>query len=168
MTRPRVPAAAVGYVALVAAANLVIAAYGAAAVPIVSFLAIGGVIVVRDRLHDRWQGRGLTVRMGALVAAGAAVTVAVQVDAAAIAVASAVAFAASETVNAVVYQPMLRRLVPWLRRVNVGNVANATVDSVVFVALAFGLDWAVIGLQVAAKVAGGAMWSLLLARAGRP
>jgi queuosine precursor transporter len=152
------------YVAAAAAANLAIAHFGPRAVPIVSFLLVGFVMTTRDRLHDAWQGRHLSLRLGLLIAAGSAVSYAVNADAATIAIASAVAFAASETINGLVYQPLLARGVPWLKRVNIGNVPNALTDSLLFVTLAFGFAPVIIGAQVAAKVVGGAVWSLALNR----
>lgn len=154
------------YLGAVVAANLIIAHVGPAAVPAVSFALVGFVITARDRNHDRWADdpRKLTLYMGGLILAGGALSAAVNIDALPIAIASAVAFAASEAVNALAYHPMLRRGVPWLARVNLGNVPNAVVDSVLFVTLAFGFAPGIIALQVAAKILGGAMWSLLLAR----
>jgi queuosine precursor transporter len=152
------------YVAAAAAANLAIAHFGPRAVPIVSFLLVGFVMTTRDRLHDAWQGRTLSLRLGLLIAAGSAVSYAVNADAARIAIASAVAFAASETINGLVYQPLLARGVPWLKRVNIGNVPNALTDSLLFVTLAFGFAPVIISAQVAAKVVGGAVWSLALNR----
>lgn len=150
------------YVFAAAAANLIILFYGPSAVPAVSFVFVGFVIVVRDRLHDYWNGNKLALRMMSLVAAGSLATVLVQIEALTIALASAIAFFLSETLNAVVYSPMLKRKVSWMKRVNVGNVANASVDSFVFVYLAFGLLWEIILVQIIAKVLGGFMWSALL------
>jgi len=54
-------------------------------------------------------------------------------------------------------------------RVNGSNVVSAAVDSVVFPTLAFGsfLPWVILG-QFLAKVAGGAVWSLILPAFRRP
>jgi queuosine precursor transporter len=152
------------YLAAVVAANLTIAAFGAVAVVPVSFLFVGFVMTTRDHLHDSWLGDGLPWKMSLLVVAGGALSFALNADALTIAVASSVAFAASETANALVYQPLLRRGVPWLQRVNIGNLPNATIDSLLFVTLAFGFAPAIIAAQIAAKVVGGFVWSLLLQR----
>jgi queuosine precursor transporter len=154
----------VGYVAAAAGANLLAAEFGAAIVPFTAFVLIGFVMTTRDALHDAWQGRQLTLRLGLLIALGSLVSYLINADAARIAIASATAFAASETVNAIVYQPMLRRGVPWMVRVNTGNVPNAVTDSVLFVSLAFGFLWWVIAAQVLAKVAGGFVWSVVIGR----
>jgi queuosine precursor transporter len=147
-----------------AIANLITAYFGPPAVPFVAFVLVGFVMTTRDRLHDAWQGKNLGVRLGLLIAAGSALSYLINADAANIAIASAVAYAASETVNTLVYKPMLARGVPWLKRVNAGNLPNAITDSVLFVTLAFGFAPVVIAWQVAAKVVGGAVWSLVLAR----
>ena len=155
---------AIGYVTAAASANLLATHFGPAVVPFTSFALIGFVMVTRDALHDAWQGRNLTLRLGLLIALGSLLSYLINADAARIALASAVAFGASETVNGVVYQPMLTRGVPWLARVNAGNLPNAITDSVLFVGLAFGLLWWVIAAQVLAKVAGGFVWSLVIGR----
>ena len=154
---------AVLYVVAAAVANLITAHFGPPAVPFVAFFLVGFVMTTRDRLHDAWQGKNLGVRLGLLIAAGSALSYLINVDAANIAIASAVAYAASETVNTLVYKPMLARGVPWMTRVNVGNFPNAVTDSVLFVTLAFGFAPTVIAWQVAAKVVGGGVWSLVLA-----
>ena len=159
---PLIYGLAILYVAAAAAANLLIAHFGPPAVPVVSFFLVGFIMTTRDRLHDAWRGRNLTLRLGLLVGAGSLVSYLVNADAASIAIASAIAFAASEAINSVVYQPLLARGVPWFRRVNVGNVPNAVTDSVLFVTLAFGFAPAIIALQVSAKVLGGLLWSFLL------
>jgi queuosine precursor transporter len=150
------------YLAAVVAANLTIAHFGPAAVVPVSFVLVGFVMTARDRLHDRWSGRGLTWRMGALVALGGLLSYLLNADAQRIAVASTVAFVVSESVNALVYAPMLRRRVPWLARVNLGNMPNAVTDSALFIGLAFGWMPGLMLLQAAVKIGGGLVWSLAL------
>jgi queuosine precursor transporter len=151
------------YLGAFATANIAINEFGPSAVPIVSFLLVGFIITTRDVLHERWTGDGLVWRMAALVAGGGALSVALNIEALPIAIASMVAFTASETANALVYHPMLQREVPFLARVNLGNVVNAVVDSVLFVTLAFGFLLPIIALQVAAKILGGALWSSVYA-----
>jgi queuosine precursor transporter len=121
---------------------------------------IGFIITTRDYLHDQWHGSWLPVRMGLLIFLGSIVSYAVNADVAKIAIASSLAFALSETVNAIVYHPLLKKGVPWLTRVNIGNAPNAITDSLVFVTLAFGWMPIVILLQILAKVAGGLLWSI--------
>jgi uncharacterized PurR-regulated membrane protein YhhQ (DUF165 family) len=51
----------------------------------------------------------------------------------------------------------------WSIKVNGSNVVSAAADSLIFPTLAFGalLPWIVLG-QFVAKVAGGALWSIVL------
>lgn len=77
--------------------------------------------------------------------------------------ASAAAFVVAAAIDALVYQWL--RFRPWAQRANGSNVAGAAADSVLFPTLAFGVFLpAVIALQFAAKVAGGALWAAILAR----
>ena len=156
------------YLGAVVAANLTIATFGPAAVLPVAFALVGFNMTARDRLHDSWHGRGLGWKMAALVAVGGLLSFLLNADALRIAVASSVAFAASETVNALVYAPMLRRRVPWLARVNAGNVPNALADSALFIGLAFGPLWGLMLAQAAVKIGGGFVWSLVLRRRVAP
>lgn len=128
-----------------------------------SFALIGATITLRDRLHDRWQGRGLGWKIGLLILAGGVISALLNRDATRIAVASVSAFVASETTDTVVYG-LLHRL-PWLRRANGSNAASSFVDSLLFPTLAFGVfNPLFVAGEFAAKVLGGAMWALIIAR----
>lgn len=153
------------YLAAFTAANLAIWNYGPSAVPWVSFFLIGFIITTRDMLHEHWADDRLSlfVGMGTLILGGGVISYIFNQDALPIAVASVVAFAVSEAVDAVVYHGLLVKQVPFLGRVNVSNVFNAVLDSVIFVTLAFGFSLTIVALQVAAKIAGGFVWSLLYA-----
>ena len=153
--------AVVVYLASVVVANLLVAAYGPPALIPVAFVLIGLDLTVRDRLHDRWTGRALWVRMAALVGAGSLLAYLLNADAGRVALASAVAFGAAGATDAAVYQLLRER--PFLQRANGSNVPAALVDSILFPTIAFGavLPAAIAG-QFAAKVVGGFAWSLLL------
>jgi hypothetical protein len=156
------------YLAAVVAANLTIAFIGPAAVPLVSFFLVGFIITTRDVVHERWYvgespALNLFARMGGLILAGGTLTVLLNVGALPIAIASVAAFVFSELANALVYHPMWKREVPFLKRVNIGNVVNAALDSVIFVSIAFGFTPEIIAMQIAAKVLGGAVWSVAYA-----
>lgn len=148
------------YLAAVVAANLLVTAYGPPATVPAALVLVSLTLTTRDALHDRWAGRALSLRLGALIAVGSLVSYLLNAKAAQIAVASCVAFAASEAVDALVYHALRRR--PMLERTNASNAAGALVDSVIFPTLAFGLflPWVIAG-QAAAKVAGGFAYSLL-------
>ncbi len=151
------------YLAAIVAANLSVAAFGPRVVILNSFLFIGLDLVTRDALHTRWHGRGLVRRMALLIAAGGALSWVLNRNAGPIALASTVAAAAKATVDALVYQALRDR--GWYVRTNGSNLPAAIVDSVVFLVLAFGPGALVLApLQVLAKVAGGALWSVILNR----
>lgn len=148
------------YLTAIVAANQIVAAYGPSASLYVAAGLIAFNLVARDRLHDLFAGRRL-VKMGALIATGALLSYLLNADAARIALASGVAFAASEAVDATTYHVLRWR--PWLERCNASNTLSATVDTLVFLQLAFGmLPVALVFAQVCAKVAGGVVYSLLM------
>jgi hypothetical protein len=149
------------YLAAVTTANLLAAAYGPAVTPWTALALIGLDLTCRDTLHHRWQHRRLPLRMAALLATGSLLAWAANHHATRVAVASAAAFALASATDALVYAT--RRQRPWLDRANTSNLAGATVDSVVFPTLAFGgLLPPIVAGQLAAKVLGGAAWSLVL------
>lgn len=154
------------YIAAIVAANLTVAALGPWVSPINAFLLIGLDLALRDRLHERWQGKGLWPRMLGLIALAGLVSWWLNPAAGRIAIASVTAFCAAGLVDALVYQSLKGR--PFLQRSNGSNIAAALVDSLVFPTLAFGaLLPGIVALQFAAKSAGGAIWSYLLWRLSR-
>jgi uncharacterized PurR-regulated membrane protein YhhQ (DUF165 family) len=149
------------YLAAIIAANLIVARYGPEITPLTSFLFIGLDITARDRLHESWRARALWPRMAALIASGSALSWLLNKDAGQVALASFIAFAASSTVDALVYHVLRDRA--WFVKVNSSNVVSAAVDSTVFPWLAFRMFLPIVMLvQFATKVAGGALWSALL------
>ncbi len=155
------------YMLSIVAANLSVAHFGPAISPLNAFLLIGLDLSLRDRLHDAWSGRGLWPKMLGLILASGLVSWALNPAAGKIAVASVCAFVLSGLADALVYQSLRGR--SFLVRSNGSNLAGAAVDSLVFPTLAFGaLLPQIVALQFVAKVAGGALWSLLLRRMARP
>jgi hypothetical protein len=146
------------YAAAMTAANISVATFGPWVSPINSFLLIGLDLALRDWLHLRlrwWQ-------MGALISVSGLLTYLLAPAASHIAIASAVAFTAAAVTDWSVFARMRGS---WLRRANGSNVAGAAVDSLVFPTLAFGVLMPhIIALQFAAKVGGGALWTLALRR----
>ena len=148
------------YLAAIVAANLSVAMFGPSVTIVNAFLLIGFDLTARDRLHEAWEGRSLPVRMALLIATGGAMSYLLNAGAGQIAVASTVAFAASATLDAVVYALLGER--GRLLRINGSNVVGAAADSLIFPTLAFGsLMPAIVIGQFVAKVAGGFLWSLV-------
>lgn len=147
------------YIAAMVTANLLVWWLGPWFSPINSFLLIGLDLTLRDVMHDRltrWQ-------MLAVVLAGGLITWGLNPGAAKIAVASAAAFTASACADWLAYTAL--RGQKWLVRSNGSNVVGAAVDSLLFPTLAFGSFLPhIVAMQFAAKVGGGAIWSVLLKR----
>jgi queuosine precursor transporter len=166
--RQRAFALCVAYLAAIVAANLSVAHWGPTAAVYNAFLFIGLDLTTRDALHDLWRGR-LIRNMALLIATGSALSYLLGLalgtgpDVGRIALASCIAFGAAATADAVAYHWLRDR--PWYERANQSNIAGAAVDSLVFVALwPFGFQFTLAFTLFAAKVAGGVVWSFLLAK----
>ncbi len=150
------------FLAAITAANLISAHYGPEASIYNAFALIGLTLVIRDQLHDEWQGHRLP-KMLTLIVAGSALAYLVTPDAGKIGMASGVAFLCAESVDALVYHAVRRW--EWLERSNFSNLFGAAVDSLVFPTLAFGgLMWGITLGQFTAKVAGALLFTLLISR----
>lgn len=151
------------YLGAAAAANLAVARYGSAAMPVTAFLLIPFDLSSRDLLHERWEGRGLFLRMAALVAAGSTLSYLISPSSGRVALASAASFAVAGGADALAYHVL--RGWPRSSRMNLSNVCGAVFDSVAFPLLAFGATtfWLSAG-QAGTKVAGGYLWTLLFVR----
>jgi len=146
------------YAAAMTVANLLVAQFGPSITPLLAFFLIGLDLALRDWLHVRlraWQ-------MGAVIAGAGLLAWLLNPAAQTIAVASAVSFMVAALVDWLVF---VKASGSWLARSMKSNVAGAAVDSMVFPLLAFGSFMPLIVLgQFVAKVAGGAMWSWLMAK----
>ena len=144
------------YITAMVTANLLVWWLGPWFSPFIAFLLIGLDLTLRDVMHDRltrWQ-------MLAVVLAGGLITLGLNPSAAKIAIASATAFTLSACADWVAYT--ILRSKPWLVRSNGSNVVGAAVDSLIFPTLAFGSFLPhIVAMQFAAKVCGGAVWSML-------
>lgn len=145
------------YIAAMVTANLLVWWLGPWFSPINAFVLIGLDLTMRDVMQERLN-RG---QLASVIIAGGLITWLVNPAAKQIALASATAFILAALADWLAYSLLRSR--PWLVRSNGSNVVGAAVDSVVFPTLAFGVFLpAVIALQFAAKVAGGAIWSLAI------
>jgi queuosine precursor transporter len=149
------------YLAAIVAANLTVAVFGPSLTIVNAFLFIGLDITARDSLHEAWENKNLWLKMAALIATGSVFSWLLNRNAGSIALASFAAFAASGIADATTFYLLRRRA--WWVKVNGSNVVSAALDSLIFPTLAFGalLPLIVFG-QFVAKVAGGALWSVVL------
>lgn len=152
------------YIGAVVIANVLVGMFGPAVSVITAFVFIGLDVTTRDALHERWHGRHLARNMALLIGAGSLLSALLNAQVARVALASCLAFAGAGAADTVVYT-MLGGRARFIK-INGSNVVSSAVDSVLFPALAFGfpLLWAVMAGQFVAKVAGGFVWSLVLAR----
>jgi uncharacterized PurR-regulated membrane protein YhhQ (DUF165 family) len=158
----RTPALVGAYLAAIVAANLSVEHWGPGAVIYNAFLFIGLDFTTRDALHDAWRGR-LIRNMSLLIAAGSLLSYLVNRDTARIALASCIAFGLAALADTIAYHALRDRT--WYERANQSNVASAAVDSLVFPWIAFGAFlWPIVFGQFCAKLAGGVVWSFVLAK----
>ena len=142
-------------------ANLTVAWFGPVATPINAFVLIGLDLSIRDKLHEAWHGKLLSLKMGGVIAVGGLITWLLNRGAGMIAVASIVAFSAALLADTLVYEALFHK--PRLLKMNGSNVVSAAVDSVLFPTIAFGVFMpGIIALQFGAKLIGGFLWSLVL------
>jgi uncharacterized PurR-regulated membrane protein YhhQ (DUF165 family) len=165
--RYEVPLLVLVYLAAIVAANLSVNHWGPKAAIYNAFLLIGLDFTTRDALHDAWNPY-IIRNMSILIISGSLLTYVIgillfDVNASRIAIASAVAFFAAGFTDAFTYH--LFRFMPWYERVNRSNIFASAVDSLVFPVIAFSsFTFAVSFSLFTAKIAGGLVWSFVLAR----
>ena len=151
------------YVAAISAANLLVVKFGPVVTPFNAFFLIGLDMAIRNAKHEKWQNDKLPWRMGGLIAVAGVVSYAINPASGVIALASLVAFSMTVVVDTLVYQSLIKK--PWILKVNGSNGAAALADSLIFPLIAFGAFLPeIVAAQFAAKLAGGAMWSYLIAK----
>lgn len=151
------------FLAAVTIANLTVVWFGPWITVVNALILIGLDLSLRDKLHERWHGKHLILKMGLLIIAGGAISYVLNHSALRVAIASICAFTLSATTDAIVYELLINR--KKLVKMNASNIASALIDSIAFPTIAFGefLPLVVLG-QFAAKVIGGFIWSLILTR----
>lgn len=152
------------YCAGIVGANAVVTLYGQAALPFTAVVLIPMDLVVRDLLQDRWSVKSpwkLRLFMLALIVGGSALAFITTVASIRIAAASATAFCLTGILDAVTYQAMLRK--GRMFRINLATILAAVTDTLIFAYMAFDdVEPLLCVYQVASKIIGGVMWSLLL------
>jgi queuosine precursor transporter len=149
------------YLVAIVLANLSSAHFGAGASIVNAFLFIGLDLTSRDKLHDKWQGRGLVLKMGILILSGSLISWLINRNAGIIAIASMIAFCAAAIIDTVIYQLLHKR--SYIVKVNGSNIFSALADSLIFPTIAFGGFNPIITLgQFSAKVLGGFLWAIIL------
>jgi len=150
------------YATVLVVANMIIGVFGPMATGIVAFFLIGFDLTLRDYLQLRLRGW----QMFALIAGSGSITYMLDRASGEIALASAAAFALAGMADWFTFS---RLRGSWLRRANMSNVVGSAVDSLVFPTLAFGsLMPVVVLMQFAAKLAGGALWSMVFNKIVHP
>jgi len=156
------------YLGAIVLANYLITKYGQAALPFVSFCLIPFDLVARDLLQDQWSCTPgprykLILKMALVILAGAILSWVTGTGSLKVNIASCLAFMVAGTIDALTYQWMIQY--GRILRINGATLTAAITDSIIFVAIAFNeINWYLVGLQIAMKVAGGFVWSLLLYR----
>lgn len=150
------------YAAVLVVANMIIGVFGPMATGIVAFFLIGFDLTLRDWLQLRLR----TWQMFALIAGSGLITYILDRASGEIALASAASFALAGMADWFTFS---RLRGSWMRRANMSNVVGSAVDSLVFPTLAFGsLMPVVVLMQFAAKLAGGALWSMVFNKVVHP
>lgn len=151
------------YLSAIVLANYLITVFGQAALPWVAFSLIPFDLIARDLMQDRWQGERVFRKMVWLIFAGAVISWTTGTGSLKINIASLSAFIIAGAIDALTYQWMIRR--GRVFRINAATLTAAITDSIIFVTIAFSaINWRLVCLQIAMKLAGGLVWSLLLYR----
>lgn len=153
----------IAYLFAIVLANMTVLWFGPISTPINAFFLIGLDLTLRDRLHEKWMGSHLWLKMFLLIAGGSVITYIINRNAGPIAMASVVSFAVAGLADAFIYSRLVRK--SFMIKSNGSNLAGALMDSFLFPTLAFGhiMPWVILG-QFLAKVGGGFIWSLILNR----
>lgn len=151
------------YLVSIVLANLFVARFGPSVIILGAFLFIGLDLTARDALHEEWKNSNLKLKMFLLVLSGSLLSWFLNRSAGSIALASFIAFAGANIVDTLVYS-FLQKKTRFVK-INGSNIASALVDSILFPTIAFGVfvPSLILG-QFVAKVLGGFLWSLVLAK----
>lgn len=148
------------YLFAIVIANVTVSIWGPQMVIVNAFLFIGLDLTARDKLHEKWNGEKLYLKMLALIVSGGILSYLVNNGVGRIAIASTVSFVLAGIADAIVYQFLFTK--KKMIKINGSNVVSAAIDSVAFPTIAFGSFMPVIVVgQFIAKVLGGFVWSVI-------
>lgn len=151
------------YLSSIVLANFIVLWFGPKATIINAFLLIGLDLSLRDKLHDRWHHNKLWLKIFLLIFSGSMITYFLNRSALQIATASVVAFSGAAIMDTIIYSILFKQ--KFMVKANGSNLGSALVDSLLFPTIAFGVFMPLIILgQFLAKVLGGFVWSVVLAR----
>ena len=148
------------FLSAIVCANLAVTFIGISALPYTAFILIPFDLIVRDVLHDEWEGSWLYPKMGLLILSGGLISYLLNADSANIALASVIAFTFAGMVDTFVYH--IFRGTHRVFKMNTSNFFSSITDSILFPLIAFGVVNNQIALsQSSAKFFGGMIWSFL-------
>lgn len=148
------------FVLAIVFANVAVALFGSAALLFTALILIPFDLVLRDVLHDHWQGPQLWIRMVSLIVLGGLVSAITVQAAQKVALASLIAFVLAGIADCAIYGV---KKWPKLARMVGSNLAGATTDSVIFPVVALGvLDWRLSATQAGIKFFGSLIWTIIL------
>ena len=149
------------FVGAIILANNAIIWFGERFSVINAFCLIGLSITTRDVIHERWQSKGLWVKMGGLIVLSGCISWITNPATGQIAVASVIAFGCSMFVDTLIYQLLIKN--KKIIKINGSNVFSSFADSIIFPIIAFGgFPLLIIIGQFIAKITGGFIWSLVI------
>jgi len=149
------------YLIAIVLANLSITYFGEQAIYINAFFLIGLDIVLRDKLHEKWNNNNLFFKMLLLIASGSILSYLINQDAQIVAIASFVAFFGAGIVDFILYLYFADK--KFLVKSNISNIGSSLTDSILFPMILFGgLSLQITILQFLAKFLGGLFWSYIV------
>jgi len=150
------------YILAIIAANMLVYKFGPSVTAINAFFLIGLDLSLRDQIHESIGNDFVKIKMALIVASAGILSYAINPGSGVIAIASCAAFVLSGVADSVVYQ--INASKKFIFKSNYSNIAGAAVDSVVFPIIAFGSVMPMVTAeQFVAKVAGGALFSIVIA-----
>lgn len=150
------------FVVGITVANLIVSHFGAWITPYIAFVMIGFEFTLRDYIHEVLNSNKKLV-MASIILTGGILTYLVNSAALWVAVASSVAFVCANIADYITYDYFLST--DYLIKANLSNFVSTAIDSVLFVTIAFGLSWSLLGIaafQFAMKLVGGTVWSFII------